>query len=152
MSYHELSVGVGGLVRNAQGQVLLIERVKQPGVWTLPSGYLEPGETMYQTLQRELQEEANIIIRPYGVIGLRQRQSQHEGNNFWILLRANYINGEPKADMMEVSRVSFFDLSDALSKNLTPVTRHVLSIEQNGQLLELLLQSDINKENYLFFC
>lgn len=147
-----ISVGVGGLICNAQGQILLIERLKQPDIWTLPSGYVEPGETLYQTLQRELQEETGIAIQPYGVVGVRQRLTEHERNNCWILIRADFISGVPQADMTEVSRVSFFDIPAALSMPLTPVTRHVLVALLEDRLPELQLQSELSKGEYLFFC
>ena len=43
------------------GQVLLIQRAKQPaGLWSLPGGHVEFGETALAAAQRELLEESGI--------------------------------------------------------------------------------------------
>lgn len=146
-----LSLGVGGLILNVQGQVLLVERCKQPDLWTLPSGYVEKYENLYQALQRELQEEAGITIQPFGVVGLRQRLTTPEGNNVWILIRAEHIRGAPVPDMKEISRVSFFDLHAVFSLRITPVTLHILTALQERSLRELPLKADMSQEGYIFF-
>jgi 8-oxo-dGTP diphosphatase len=47
---------------NNQQSVLLIERKHPPfeGMWALPGGFLEMGETLEETALRELQEETGI--------------------------------------------------------------------------------------------
>ncbi len=47
----------GGIVRNDEGQILLIKR---RNIWDLPKGKAEKGETAEQTAIREVKEECNI--------------------------------------------------------------------------------------------
>lgn len=54
--YFYLKAG-GGLVMNPFGKVLLIFR---RGVWDLPKGKQDPGETLVQTAVREVQEETGL--------------------------------------------------------------------------------------------
>lgn len=51
------------LVRD--GKVLLIKRAYDPykGLWTLPGGRLEPGESIEQCAIREIAEEIGVTIR-----------------------------------------------------------------------------------------
>ena len=51
------------LVRD--GKVLLIKRAYNPykGLWTLPGGRLEPGETIEQCATREVAEEISVTVR-----------------------------------------------------------------------------------------
>ena len=57
-------VAVGALVRD--GRVLLVHRSANkrayPGVWDLPGGHLEAGESELAALARELQEELGVQI------------------------------------------------------------------------------------------
>jgi 8-oxo-dGTP diphosphatase len=57
-------VVVAALVR--QGRVLLVHRspsrLAYPGVWDLPGGHIEPGETELVALSREMQEELGVRI------------------------------------------------------------------------------------------
>lgn len=47
----------GGLVRNAKNDLLVIKRL---GVWDLPKGKLESGETIEEAAIREVQEECGV--------------------------------------------------------------------------------------------
>jgi mutator protein MutT len=47
----------GGLVRNEQGELLMIYR---RGKWDLPKGKLDPGETIEQCAVREVMEETGL--------------------------------------------------------------------------------------------
>ena len=49
-------------VRSGKLQVLLWERAKDPfaGAWSLPGGYLEPGETLEDSIRRHLAEKVDV--------------------------------------------------------------------------------------------
>ena len=53
------------------GRVLLIERAKPPiGMWSLPGGHVEPGETAAAAALRELQEETGLSAALDHFVGL----------------------------------------------------------------------------------
>lgn len=56
------------VVLNKQGKILLIQRSNKddfdPGKWELPGGKLEQGQDTTHALEREVLEEAGIIIIP----------------------------------------------------------------------------------------
>lgn len=70
------AVGVGGLVFNQQGHVLLIARKNPPraGEWHIPGGRLEPGETLTDCCQREVWEETGIHATPEQIVAIADRQ------------------------------------------------------------------------------
>jgi 8-oxo-dGTP diphosphatase len=57
-------VGVGAIVFDAAGRVLLILRGKPPsaGEWCVPGGRLEPGEALAHAVAREVREETGLIV------------------------------------------------------------------------------------------
>jgi bifunctional NMN adenylyltransferase/nudix hydrolase len=54
------------LVLQCAGQVLLIQRGRDPGqgLWALPGGFVEPRDTLYQSAVRELEEETGLRLLP----------------------------------------------------------------------------------------
>ena len=58
----QVTVAVVLQVRDGRLQVLLWQRGKEPfaGAWALPGGYLEPGETLEQSIRRHLAEKVDV--------------------------------------------------------------------------------------------
>ena len=55
---------VGALIRDPDGRLLLIKRGHDPGagLWSLPGGRIEPGETDQQAVVREIAEETGLTV------------------------------------------------------------------------------------------
>ena len=53
----EIRIAAGGKVKNAKGEILFIYR---DGVWDLPKGFVEEGESLEQGAIREVEEETGI--------------------------------------------------------------------------------------------
>jgi 8-oxo-dGTP diphosphatase len=62
-------------VFDASGRVLLVERGKPPGVglWTVPGGRLERGETLAQAVAREVREETGVIAEVGPLVCVAER-------------------------------------------------------------------------------
>jgi 8-oxo-dGTP diphosphatase len=54
----------GAVVRDAAGRLLLVRRAHEPalGLWSLPGGRIEPGETAEQAAAREVREETGLSV------------------------------------------------------------------------------------------
>jgi 8-oxo-dGTP diphosphatase len=66
---------VGAVVTDKQGRLLMIKRGHEPGagLWSIPGGRIEPGETDAEALVREMLEETNLSIEPGRLLGRVQR-------------------------------------------------------------------------------
>jgi ADP-ribose pyrophosphatase YjhB (NUDIX family) len=66
---------VGAVIHDAAGRLLLIKRGHPPGagLWSLPGGRVEPGETDTQAVIRELLEETGLSVRPDSLVGRVER-------------------------------------------------------------------------------
>jgi ADP-ribose pyrophosphatase YjhB (NUDIX family) len=62
---------VGAVVHDAAGRLLLIRRGREPGrgLWSVPGGRVEPGETNEQAVEREVLEETGLRVRAGSPVG-----------------------------------------------------------------------------------
>jgi 8-oxo-dGTP diphosphatase len=66
---------VGAVVTDSRGRLLLIKRGHEPGagLWSLPGGRIEPGESDAEALVREILEETGLTVAPGRLLGRVQR-------------------------------------------------------------------------------
>jgi 8-oxo-dGTP diphosphatase len=62
---------VGAVIHDASGRLLLIRRGHDPhrGLWSLPGGRIEAGESPEQAVVREVREETGLEVRPGPPVG-----------------------------------------------------------------------------------
>ena len=67
-------VGVGALIYEGD-RILMAQRGKPPlkGLWSLPGGLVETGESLENAVRREVLEETGLAVRPLGVLEIFER-------------------------------------------------------------------------------
>lgn len=62
---------VGAVVHDERGRLLLVQRGNPPsrGLWTVPGGRVEPGETEEAAVVREVAEETGLQVRAGALVG-----------------------------------------------------------------------------------
>ena len=68
-------VGVGAVVLDGKGHVLLVKRAHEPlkGEWSLPGGGVEIGETLEEAVAREILEETGLTVTVGPVVEVLDR-------------------------------------------------------------------------------
>jgi len=84
------------------GKVLVVRRARKPalGVYTLPGGAVEAGETLEEAVKREVREETALEIAPVSLAGhreviLRDAQGRVERHFVILCFAARWLSGEP---------------------------------------------------------
>ncbi len=94
--YYQNPKMVVGCIVEWEDKVLLCRRAIEPryGLWTVPAGFMENGETTYQGAERETLEEANAHIEMGPLYAL---YNIPHINQVYILFRARLLDLDFKA-------------------------------------------------------
>lgn len=135
MSMHEYPDGprsaVGAIVIRGD-EVLLVKRNNPPGqgLWSIPGGCVELGETLQEAAEREIREETGVVIRarkPIYTFDVIERDEQGRIRFHYVIvdLLADYISGKPnpRSDACEARWVTAQELEEL---SVSRITRKVL--------------------------
>ena len=108
------------------GKILVVRRARPPahGVYTLPGGVVEVGETLVEAVAREVREETGMAIEPVALAGFREtvvRDAQDRVERHFVILcfAARWQAGEPVLNE-ELSEAHWIDPAELASLQTTP--------------------------------
>ena len=98
-------------------QILLIKRNTRPfvGYWALPGGRMDPGETVEQTIVREVKEETGldvIIVRKIGEYVEKGVKDDVKYEYYPTCFVVKLVGGEIKKQDSEIQEIKLFNLND----------------------------------------
>lgn len=121
------------------GKVLLVRRARAPalGVYTLPGGVVEAGESLAEAVVREIAEETSLTIEPIGLAGHREVIARDDdgrvARHFVVLpFAARWLSGEftpsdelAEAMWVEPDTVASLKTTDGLAEVIATAHRMV---------------------------
>jgi len=134
----QVRMGVGVIVRDSSGRILL-EKRSDCGVWGLPGGRIEPGESIRQAAVREVKEETGLTVKITQLLGVYSEPAErivtfpdNVVHLVDILLEAKIISGELLCSS-ESEKLQFFN-QGALPADLAPPARVPLQDFLKGRI------------------
>ena len=84
---------VAGVIPVLGDQLVLCRRAIEPryGLWTIPAGFMENGESVEEAATRESEEEANLTL---GNLSLYTVTSLPDSNQVYMIFRANVLSDD----------------------------------------------------------
>jgi ADP-ribose pyrophosphatase YjhB (NUDIX family) len=123
-------IAVNAVVFNEKGKVLLAKRTDN-GLWCIPGGHVDLGETLSQACLRELREETGLEARVLQLVGVYSdpQNSLHIAQGpEWQTVRVSFlceVTGGTIIPSEETSDIRYFDIQE-----LPPlITDHALRIQ-----------------------
>lgn len=65
-----IRLGCSGVIFDESREKVLLTKRADNGLWCLPSGGVEPGESVEETIIREVQEETGLTVRVMRLVGV----------------------------------------------------------------------------------
>lgn len=116
-----MTLGVRAAIFDEKDRVFLVRHSYAPG-WLFPGGGVERGETIYDALDRELEEEGGIILSgPPQFHGLFSNEAKFRGDHVACFVVRKYTQQERKPSV-EIKEAGFFPF-ERLPEGTTGGTR-----------------------------
>ena len=136
----------GAIIRDKNGRVLFQKR-SDYGNWGLPGGAMEPGESVEDTMKREVYEETGLEVFSHELYkvysGPRMKYRYPDGNevvfvmfvfNVKVDLEGKLMNDGKSlifSDLEESLRLEFFSLEDIKLEQISSVQRPLIEDMKN---------------------
>ncbi len=124
-------VAVGAVVIH-EGRILMVERAKAPsrGLWSVPGGSVELGESLAEAAEREVFEETGIRVEAGAIVHtfdsvVRDDSGRVRFHYVIVDLQARYLEGEPRAGC-DASAAEWRDPVEATAADVSPKTVELL--------------------------
>lgn len=123
---------MGALIFRQDDEILLVERGREPlkGLWSLPGGVVEVGETLDEAVRREVLEETGLRIDPLRVFEIFERiMRDDEGRPEYHYVLIDYVcavAGGELAPADDVSRAEWVSQRGLEQYRLTEGTLDVI--------------------------
>ena len=112
------AIGVAGIVFNQYKQVLLILRNQSPakGLWSIPGGKLEAGESLSVACRREIKEETGLDTKIINIVAVVERQVENFHyviiDYLAVLADQEHITPTAQSDVVDAQWVGLENLAE----------------------------------------
>ncbi|EDL63400.1 NUDIX hydrolase [Bacillus sp. SG-1] len=132
-------LAAAGLLVDEEGRWLVVKKKYGglKGMWSLPAGFVDEGETLEQAAQREVKEETGLDTHVSGIIGIRSGviKGKISDNMVLFLLTRKDPSQKPIPCENEISEVKWMTKEELLKNEETSVMIHEM-IKHDFKLLK----------------
>jgi 8-oxo-dGTP diphosphatase len=139
MRHPGIPTGVHVLLERDDGRVLLMRRAGTgffDGLYSLPGGHVEEGESLAATAVREMREELGIELAEAGLVVLGVVHRRSDTNRIDFFLQAADWSGEPVIAEPDKCDGLVWCVRDALPEAIVPYIRDALQAEGGPWIVE----------------
>jgi ADP-ribose pyrophosphatase YjhB (NUDIX family) len=144
--FYDNPIPVASNIVLKERELLLVKRKLEPGkgLWCLPMGFAETGETIEDAALRELKEEAGISGKITGFVNVESGLSKTYGDLLFLTFETEWMEGElqPGDDAQKAMFFPFDGLPElAFSSNINAIEVYLRSKEELWSILDSFTRS-----------
>jgi ADP-ribose pyrophosphatase YjhB (NUDIX family) len=129
----KIRLGCSVVILDETKEKVLLTRRADNGQWCLPSGGMEPGESLIETCERETLEETGLMISIERLTSIYSNPDRlviySDGNQFQIVtmnFKARWVGGSPRKSN-ETTEIGFFSIPEIENMDIFPHHRQFIS-------------------------
>ena len=156
--YYVHRVAASSIIIGPNKNILLVKEIRKGKyIWGLPGGLLEKQESLTTGLKREVKEETNCEIEPYGILSITNwagksifESDTYKQSGFHFVLVSNYLSGDPTPDGEEVFETGFFSLEQFEKLHVHESISLLFQAVQEKKFLQLSIADFTNDDLYRY--
>lgn len=116
---------VGAIIKNKNGQYLLIDRMKEPLGFAGLAGHIDEGESPLESLIREIKEESGLSVIGTPKLLLEEELNWNScskgiNSHYWYLYECD-VEGQVVENTRETKSIGWYNKNQISELNLEPV-------------------------------
>jgi len=144
--YYDNPLPVASNIVMKDREILLVKRKNDPfkGLWCLPMGFAESGESIEDAALRELAEESGIQGNIIDLVNAESGYSNTYGDLLFLTFETEWASGEPEAgdDALEIGFFAFDNMPEmAFESNINAIGKFIHSKEEYWSILDSFSRS-----------
>ena len=156
--YYVHRIAASSIILNTNKKILLVKEIRKGRYyWGLPGGLLEKQESMITGLIREVKEETNCEVKPYGLLSITNwagksifESDTRIQSGFHFIMVSDYLSGIPKPDGLEALETGFFSVDEFENFSISKSIQDYLTAVEEKKFLPLKASDFTNGDMYRY--
>ncbi|NUU60884.1 NUDIX domain-containing protein [Paenibacillus agri] len=118
---NSFSISAGGVcIRNDKVLLVKVGYGSNSGMWMIPGGFVELGESIEEAAIREVSEETGLETEIVRLVCVRSGTQEREDgiqSSLYVIFEVMYKSGILKKDDQEIVEIKYWDIDDVMISN-----------------------------------
>lgn len=123
---------VGGFIKNKKGELLFVTSHKWKGIWSIPGGHVELGESLVEALKREVMEEVGLRVKVTRLLSIEEaiypKQFIRKKHFIFFDFLCETDSSRVRMDRLEIQGYRWVKPKEAMKLRHNEYTKHALKI------------------------